>query len=85
MNKVTERAIEYMIRPIKSYTGNGLLEQIRRVDEFQLSYFFFAKFFYFASVEKGRSNNHTRAYGFGLETPPLSNLAHCVLAGDKIK
>ena len=40
MNKVTERAIEYMIRPIKSYTGNGLLEQIRRVDEFQLSLFF---------------------------------------------
>lgn len=40
MNKVAERAIEYMIRPIKSYTGNGLLEQIRRVDEFQLSYFF---------------------------------------------
>ena len=28
MNKVTERAIEYMIRPIKSYTGNSLLEQI---------------------------------------------------------
>lgn len=28
MNKVAERAIEYMIRPIKSYTGNGLLEQI---------------------------------------------------------
>ena len=28
MNKVTERAIEYMIRPIKSYTGNGLLEQL---------------------------------------------------------
>ena len=44
MNKVTERAIEYMIRPIKSYTGNGLLEQIRRVDEFQLS-LFFLKFF----------------------------------------
>lgn len=50
MNKVTERAIEYMIRPIKSYTGNGLLEQIRRVDEFQLSLFFLK--FFILRVEK---------------------------------
>ena len=74
MNKVTERAIEYMIRPIESYTGNGLLEQVRRVDEFQLS-LFFCKIFLLYGCGKGKVEGETPlSLASKLTTPHILNL-----------